>query len=600
MTHTRILPACLGGLTLLLSGCQSLPQSPNRDMVREALAPAAPTQSAAPVPAEVDRALLPPLSSLAPAAPAPRKGFPRFNLVMQDAPAEQVFMGLAYGTDYSIVVSPEVKGTLTLNLRRVTLPEALESIRSAYGYEYEVQGKRVIIKPAQLETRIFQVNYLDIKRRGISDLSVNANDVSTSRLSTPGTGAYPGGMTAMPTPIAGAAPGTLSGAALTASRALQASRVNTSSETDFWKGLRDSLDAVVGNKDGRQVILSPQSGVVVVRAMPQELRDVGRLLQAIQGSIERQVILEAKILEVQLNKGFQAGINWNAMGNIGNNAITGNQVGGPGLFAGSDGTAPTANNPGNIGGTLPSLNNVQAFGGVFNLVIRNGADFSAMIEALSRQGQVHVLSSPRIATVNNQKAVIKVGTDRLFVTDIDTTSTATSAIGSTVTTQPTPKLSPLFSGISLDVTPSIDKDGFITLHVHPAITNITEANRSFTINNANYNLPLAASDVREVDSIVRARNGQIVVIGGLMTEDQRENLAYTPLLGDIPFIGAAFRHTKQSKLKRELVILLRPVVVDDASVWEEDIRATRARFEDSDPGFHLGGFPKTFGVAGER
>ncbi|MEW5791775.1 MAG: pilus (MSHA type) biogenesis protein MshL [Pseudomonadota bacterium] len=594
MINKRHLNACLGGVAiLLLGGCKSLPQSPSQNMVRETLNPTAPAQSAAPLPAEVDHALLPPLSSLAPPVPPERKTFPRFNLVMQNAPAEQVFMGLAYGTDYSIVVSPDVKGTLTLNLHKVTLPEALESIRSAYGYEYELEGKRIIIKPAQLETRIFQINYLDIKRRGVSDLSVNSNDISNSSSSTMGMGAYGG--------VAGAGLAGSTTGSLLMGRALQTSRINTSSETDFWKGMKDALGAIVGDKDGRQVILNPQSGVVVVKAMPKELREVGRFIQTIQGSVERQVILEAKILEVQLNKGFQAGINWNAIGHIGNNTLTGNQVSGPGLFSSANGLAPTANNTGNIGGTLPSLNNIQAFGGVFNLVIQNGANFTALIEALSRQGNVHVLSSPRIATVNNQQAVIKVGTDNIFVTDIETTTAATGGIGSTITTQPTPKLSPLFSGIALDVTPSIDKDGFITLHVHPSITNISTVTQNFTINGASYSLPLASSDVREVDSIVRARNGQIVVIGGLMKETQSENLAYTPLLGDIPFLGAAFRNTQQTKVKSELVILLRPVVVDDSpDVWNADIRATRQRFEQDDPGFHLGGFPKTFGVAGER
>lgn len=578
----------LGAMALaLLSGCQHMPQDRQEAMMKQTLAPAPAVPASSPLPAEVDRALLPPLGSLAP-TPAPRKAaFPRFNLVMQDAPADQIFMGLAYGTDYSMVVSPEVKGRLTLNLHRVTLPEALESIRSAYGYEYELQGKRIIIKPAQLETRIYQINYLDIQRRGISDLSVNSNDVGSASSTYGNTGTQPS---------MALAPGSngLDG------RALQASRINTRSETDFWKGLQGSLDAVIGDKDGRKVILSPQSGMVVVRAMPSELRDVSRLLQAIRGSVERQVILEAKILEVQLNKGFQAGINWNALGHIGNTDITANQVGGPGLFANADGTAPTVGNSGNIGGTLPALDTVQAFGGVFNMVVRNGANFAAMIEALSRQGQVHVLSSPRIATINNQKAVIKVGTDNIFVTDINTNSSVGGTLGSTVNTQPTPKLTPLFSGIALDVTPSIDKDGFITLHVHPAITNINTVTQNFTINGANYTLPLASSDVREVDSIVRARNGQVVVIGGLMKESQSEDLAATPLLGDIPFLGAAFRHTRQASLKSELVILLRPVVVDDASAWEQDIAATRTRFEDADPGFHLGGFPKTFGVGGER
>lgn len=574
----------LGALAVLLGACQSTPQTPDQTLIRKTLTPTAVTRSPVSLPGEVNQALLPPLQSVAPRPAAPRERFPRFDLTFQNAPADQVFMGLAYGTNYSVVVSPDVKGTLTLNLHHVTMPEALAAIRDAYGYEYDVEGKRIIIKPAHLETRIFKINYLDIKRRGVSDLSVNANDINTGAASQPGVAGGP-------------VPGTGTGLD---SQALQSTRVHTTSDTDFWKSIRDALDTIVGHKDGRQVVVNAQSGVVVVRAMPQELRDIARFLRATQGSIERQVILEAKILEVQLNKGFQSGINWQAMSRIGNNDITTNQIGGPGLFSSPDGTAPTVGNAGNLGGTLPILDNVQAFGGVFNMVLKT-ANFSAFIEALSRQGNVRVLSSPRIATINNQKAVIKVGTDNIYVTNINTTNTAgAGGLGSTVNSLPTPTLTPLFSGIALDVTPSIDANGTITLHIHPSITDINTVTQNFTINGASYSLPLASSDVREVDSIVRARNGQLVVIGGLMKESQTENLAYTPLLGDIPFLGAAFRNTKQAKVKSELVILLRPVVVNDDEVWNDDIRKTRRRFEDANPGFHLGGFPRTFGVGGER
>jgi len=189
---------------------------------------------------------------------------------------------------------------------------------------------------------------------------------------------------------------------------------------------------------------------------------------------------------------------------------------------------------------------------------------------------VQVLSSPRISTMNNQKAVIKVGSDEFFVTRVSSNNTTT---GTTTTTTPEIELTPFFSGIALDVTPQIDAAGEVILHVRPAVSEVVDQTKTLTVFGQEQRLPLAFSSMRESDSIVRAKNGQIIVIGGLMQDVQRDNQAGLPVLGDLPGIGHMFRHTQKSRRKSELVILLKPVVVDGALAWQDDLRGATDRID---------------------
>ena len=213
-----------------------------------------------------------------------------------------------------------------------------------------------------------------------------------------------------------------------------------------------------------------------------------------------------------------------------------------------------------------------AFGGVFSLAV-NGQDFTAFLEALKTQGNVQVLSSPRISTMNNQKAIIKVGTDEFFVTDVSTTTVT----GTATTSTPNIELTPFFSGIALDVTPQISREGVVTLHIHPSVSEVTDQEKVISIGGQTQTLPLARSTVRETDSVVQARSGQLVVIGGLMQTHERENVGTTPLLGDMPLVGAMFRHKRTLGVKSELVILLRPLVINEGADWAKPIGDSRDR-----------------------
>ncbi|MDZ7748256.1 MAG: pilus (MSHA type) biogenesis protein MshL [Halofilum sp. (in: g-proteobacteria)] len=310
--------------------------------------------------------------------------------------------------------------------------------------------------------------------------------------------------------------------------------------------LQSTVSAIVGGGEGRSVVVDPQAGLVVVRAMPGELRDVGQYLSAAQQNLQRQVILEAKILEVRLSEQHEAGVNWAALAQGSNTAADAAIVGQAQVTGGETEvlTEGGAFDPTSI--TRPGGVNGLDFGGLFAIGART-TDFAALIRLLDTQGDVQVLSSPRVSTVNNQKAVIKVGSDEFFVTDVESDQD-TSATSTTRSVDV--ELTPFFSGIALDVTPQIGRDGDVTLHVHPTVSEVTDQTKSFTVAGQTQTLPLAFSQVRESDSVVRARDGQVIVIGGLMQDQSSQQRAQAGGLGDLPLVGALFRQKADSSRRR--------------------------------------------------
>jgi MSHA biogenesis protein MshL len=324
------------------------------------------------------------------------------------------------------------------------------------------------------------------------------------------------------------------------------------------------------------------SGVIVVRAMPEEMKNIAAYLKASQISIERQVILEAKIVEVQLNDSFQSGVNWAAFANgAAKRASGGIASAGTSLTPGTAAVGTALSNsvlsatPGSslLPAAINALPTGAVAGSLFGLAFQT-SNFAVLLNMLESQGDVHVLSSPRIATLNNQKAVLKVGTDEFFVTEINGGTQSTTGVAGTA---PTVKVQPFFSGIALDVTPRIDQNDEIILHVHPSVSSVTTVNKTVDLGTSGgtaniYNLPLASSSVSETDSIVRARGGQIVVIGGLMRQASFDDQSGLPGLPKSIF-GQVSKRTE----KRELVIMIKPTVVNSDKDWSDDITRSRDR-----------------------
>ena len=491
----------------------------------------------------------------------PSDGEPRFDVKADKVPVKTFLMGLVKDTNINIVPHPDLNGNISLDMKHVTIEMVLRSLSEIYGYAYEFGPSGYKVYLPKLASRLFHVNYLNVIREGKSQLRVSSGQISDKRT------------------VKSSQKDSEKSQEKTDSSSLSGSEVNTESRNKFWQDLETSLKAIVGEEDGRKVVINSNSGVVIVRAMPEELRKVEQYLQLTQAIIGRQVILEAKILEIELAKGFQSGVNWGAIATQDNRVANLNQVGGGSIFNGL-GVSEISGNSGNVDpalNSLPSGSNTSAFGGVFSVALKLH-DFNAFIEALSLQGEVHVLSSPRVSTVNNQKAVIKVGSDEFFVTGVrtDTVETANSPIQSVNV-----DLTPFFSGVALDVTPQIDENGVVTLHIHPSVSEVKEKVKEINVSSSDGTLkvPLALSSIRESDSIVRAVSGQVVVIGGLMQNQLSEERAGIPLLQDIPILGALFRHIKESNKKSELVILLKPIVIDRASDWKSVINNSTPSLE---------------------
>ena len=550
--------AILTGLIglILLAGCQTVPsrwQDGSKKEITAAMAEA--TEDSIAVPPDVSQALLPPLKMSLPNDDQALLE-PHFDLSANNSPARQVFMSLVQDTPYSMVVHPGLTGTISLHLKDITVPEAVEALRQVYGYEYRRDGKRFFILGQGLQTRMFPVNYLNFDRKGLSTTRVSSGELTQGRQNNNNN----------------------TGSDKNNAADFHGIEVQTVSDSNFWKELSSALETIIGNEQGRRVVVDPQAGLVIVRAMPDELDMVQRFLGITQATVNRQVILEAKIIEVDLNNSFQTGINWAGLGGSGKTNVSLSQTGGGTLL--NSGVSDIAGNTGNL---LPNSSfssiasgNVSAFGGIFSMAIK-APDFAAFLELLQTQGKVHVLSSPRVSTVNNQKAVIKVGGDEFFVTGITNSSTV---IGASTTQAPSVELTPFFSGIALDVTPQIDAESHVTLHIHPTVSNVSQKEKNFVVSGENFSLPLAFSTIQESDNVVRANTGQIIVIGGLMKEASTAENASVPLLGDVPVIGNLFKHQRLTRIKKELVILLKPTVMDDGHSWAEAILPAQQRTND--------------------
>ncbi|MFO7530441.1 MAG: pilus (MSHA type) biogenesis protein MshL [Marinobacter sp.] len=481
------------------------------------------------MPADISAQLLPPLS-------ADNDLEERFDVNARGVASDSFFQSLVTGTRFNVVVHPEVTTAIDLRLRDVTVPEVMDIVADLYGLDIQRKGRLYQVNADRIQTRIFPIDYLHFKRKGGSETRVSSGQVTSSR-SNASNGDTGNGET----------------------RSLIGTTISTETESDFWQDLRIAVEMIISTREGGQVVVNPGPGLIMVRGGSEQLRLVEDYLRRTELIMQRQVVLEAKILEVALNEGYQQGINWSDLQSA--SSVTA-----------SDGL-PVDFTAQSLAGQAIQTSDI---GGLFSATFQEGS-FTAVIELLGTQGNVQILSSPRIATVNNQKAVIKVGSDEFFVTDIDFEDEDSTITGSD-STSTSVELTPFFSGISLDVTPQIGEDGDITLHVHPSVSEVNDQEKLITIGGRDVTLPLAISKVRETDSVVRAESGQIVVIGGLIQNTSEDANSSVPFFSEIPLLGELFKQRRFESSKSELVILLRPVV-EQSSTMNADVSASRERME---------------------
>ena len=396
----------------------------------------------------------------------------RFRVQAENVDAKEFFASLLNETSYGIVVHPDVAGTISLDLQNVTIGEVLNAISSIYGYDIQQKGKIFYVYPAGVRTETFSVDYLLVKRSGLASLNITTGGVSSkSDDSNSNSDSSSSSSNSSDDSSSDKSFDSDSGTS-----------VITSTANDFWTSLEKAITNFIGKGNGKSVIVSPEAGLVVVSANPSELKAVKTFLDSAQQRLTKQILLEAKVLEVRLADEFQAGIDWSILGSSKHWRSD----------IWRDGDSDRRKDWSSYVGRTGVVD------GITHIVFRDSEHFNLGVAS------------------NNQKAVIKVGSDEYYVTGVES-NTVTSSTGTTIS-NPTFEYTPFFSGVSLDVTPQIKDDGSVLMHIHPAVIKVEEQVKTIVYNGQTSSLPMAKSTIRETDTVVQANSGDVIVIGGLIEE----------------------------------------------------------------------------------
>ena len=440
------------------------------------------------------------------------------SIQFRDAPLVAVLNTLAQYAGLNLVIDPDITGAVTQDLNNVTVLQALEAILPQRKLRYRIENGMLRVERILMENRTFKFDYITTQRsltRAIS-ASSTAGGGGTSF-----GGGVPGALGAGAASLIGAGGG---GGGSSAS-------LSGSETTNLLADIETALKTLSSGSPDAKIIFNKMASVIYVTDFPLNLEQIGLFLETIQTAVHRQVVIEAKVVEVRLDNSNQFGVNWTALFG---NAL---QVEQP--FTGAGGFTIT--------GTYKNAR--------------------AVLDALATQGAVNVLSSPTIATLHNQPAIMRVGTQDIFFT---TTTQVDPRTGGIVQSTVTPQA--IHEGIVLDVTPQISDDDIIMMNVHPTITERTGQVTS----PRGESVPLV--DVRETDTVVRVRAGGTVLIGGLISDRQIENMTKVPVLGDLPFFGGLFRKSSKETRKTDLIILLTPRILDIQSAADY----SRSRIENQE------------------
>lgn len=471
----------------------------------------------------------------------PSKEPGHFSLNVRDVEVRDVFLLLSQDSGVNIIADQDVTGKISIDFTNLDLYSALYAVTKQLGLMFRAEKGFIRVSKPILETKSFQINYITGKRSSTSTMSAAISGGDTS-------GGLSAGRATNINISTATSPGQATGAA--ASSAAQGNvNVTTTGTSDLWKEIRRGLEVIIfgdskggsegdgsysrGDSSGKKLVISELAGIAHVTDYPDNMERIENFLRDVERSVRKQVMIQAHIIEVTLNDAYKLGIDWEV--------LTAN---GTETFSLSQGLL-----------TQPPT-------GVFVLDYELNLPFkkiTTLLDAMKEQGQVKVLSSPKVSTMNNQKAVIKLTTKEVSWV----TNTYLNADGTVVLSYTNPQIDEV--GLFLDVTPQIDDIGLITMQIHPSIS---EKIRDSISPDGKSSKPVI--DIREVDAMIKVNNGQTIVIAGLITDKISDTTRKVPLLGDIPVLGTFFKRTSQEIKKSELVILLTPYILTDQSV--EDIR----------------------------
>ena len=522
----------------------------------------------------------------------------RVSISSPNLPADVFFNSLVVDTDYGVVISPDVDVQINLSIPNVTIEEAMDTVAELYNLDISRRGNIFTIRPGGLRTRQFMIDYLDVQRQGSSSIQVtstNSQNGGGGNSGFGGGGFSGGGFSGGQGGFGG---GGIGGQGGFGGGGGAGGQISTSTGTDFWSELEVVISNLIGvestggstgasagggggifggigsigsrnqstvTDEGKSVLVQPQTGIVIVTAFPAEIDRIEAFINAAQESLRREVTIQVQFLEVILNKGFQYALDFDTFGQQANNPITGS-----GEFRGTaegllGSTSDVVGQLVSAGSSIDGLSNPLQISTAFT-------DFDAVFQLLQTRGSTQVISSPQLRALNNQKAVFQVGVQEFFQTQTDSTTVASAA---NTTTNSDNNLQQFFSGISMDITPQISLSGEITLHVHPTVSAVDEQSKNI----GGQVVPLARTSTREIDTVIKAVNGQIVVLGGLAFERNVNETAGLPGADKIPIVGAVLEQKQTQTVKSEFIILLKPVVQSLASE-QDPINESNDRFSE--------------------
>lgn len=301
-------PFCLLPLALAVAGCTTYrhPEPVQaKDALKQAMSEQSPTAPLTSLPPSVQSELLQ-LNRPQQPMTIPEK---RMRIAAHDVDAVEFFGSLFKGSRYSVAVHPGVAGVISVELKDVTLQEALATVGDMYGFDVQRKGNVFHVYPAGLRTETIPVNYLMMSRRGLSRTSVSTGGVTSSENNSNNSGLNSNSNTEISSSQNGTGISSNSNTQTTSN----GTQIETDTNSDYWTDLRDTLQTLIGNGDGRAVITSPQAGLVTIRAYPKELKAVREFLTQSESHLKRQVVLEARIMEVALSEGYEQGVDWSGL-----------------------------------------------------------------------------------------------------------------------------------------------------------------------------------------------------------------------------------------------------------------------------------------------
>jgi MSHA type pilus biogenesis protein MshL len=552
-TRVRRASALLIGATAI-AACGGAPAQQIHTSVRTEPAPSA-LPSAAVQPAGTIEPTTPPALPQLSGAPGPAlAAAPEQRLSEVVIPAgtsiASAVSKLGVQLGLTVSVDPDVKGTVQANMRNVTLAEALNQIVSNNGARYQLQGNVLRVVPIRMETRSFALDYVSLSRVG------SMSTVVQRRLSGGGT-------------VSAGTAGGLSVGAGAAAAASGGDVLTGTSAADIWQEIRIALVGIMSSglpaagtdpntnaptapaaqaaaaltsgpqasstpfADGSVLIISPTSGLITVTAYSDKVAAVERYINDFQASVLRQVRIEAKIVEVRIDRSTKFGIDWSVV---------------------------TSAASGKYGVTLRNDPTTQSTGeaGTVNFTFTGGnTTVNAVLTALQSQGDVHILSNESTTALNNQRAIFQVTDDQIFFNV--TRTPLLGANGGVIGFQNSVEPRQISVGVVLDVLPQISAENMLTMNIRPAVTSITSTASITLPDGTSTSAPNIAR--REGDTIARLRAGETMMIGGLVQNRSEKTVSGIPILKDIPGLGKLFQRIENNEIRSELVVFLTPTII---------------------------------------